>query len=398
MLASVTSPPPVATAAPSALPEEEQIATAGGVAAVASAVGGGGGAATRLVMATLGCHKEGDAPVELPFALHPTQIKVAGSSSAGAVAGNALVAVGFAVVCAAVLFAFRSCGAACSSAFASLDAQGFLRLPSAPFFVFQLLYQGTTYGAMNLVLHPPSAVLWATGSVALVLCVVLPVLVFSTVTKNVPGRARYMREQRPRSWAMTWLLGPGEWVSLREDCHWVNRYATAVRMYGQEFAWFSLIDFAGSFALSALSAVDATTLVSCGHVKMSAALVFLIMLVVEARLWPHARMRDSAMDFVGLGLQMSAMVLMGLGYYSGARDSTDSWMFATAGILLTAAVGFVLLKLACDVIAEAYIFLTNRRVNMQQAAFDMFNEEAFVAVDGSFSDRPVSEGLGSPSN
>ena len=373
-LASRTSPPfqRRPSRAPPALPAEEQITDAGGVAAVASVVGGGGGAATRLIMATRGCYKEGEAPVGLPFALNPTKIEVAGSSGAGAVVGNTFVTVLFAGVCTMALFMAQSCGDG-SGAFASLDAQGLLRLPSAPFFVFQLLYQGTTYGAMTLVLNPPSAVLWCIGLVAVVLCAVLPVVLFFSVTKNVPVRARYMRG-RQRRWLVTWLLGPGEWVSLREDCHWVNRYATAVRMYQQNVAWFMIIDFAGSFALSALSAVDATELVSCGHVKMSAALVFLIMLVVEARLWPHARMRDSVMDFVGLGLQMSAMVLMGLGYYSGARDSTDSWTFATAGILLTGAVALVLLKAACDVVAEVYIFLTKRRVNMQRVAFEMFRD------------------------
>eukprot|EP00754_Rhynchopus_humris_P026555 Rhum_TRINITY_DN15027_c0_g1::Rhum_TRINITY_DN15027_c0_g1_i1::g.133961::m.133961 len=241
-----TAAPTSRTAAPPALPAEEQIAAAGGVAAAASVVGGGGGAATRLIMATRGCYKEGEAPVGLPFALHPTQIEVAGSSSAGAVVGNTFVTVLFVGVCTMGLFMFQSCGVG-SGAFASLDAQGLLRLPSAPFFVFQLLYQGTTYGAMTLVFQPPSAVLWCIGLAAVVLCAVLPVVFFFAVTRNVPARARYMRENRPRNWLTAWLLGPGEWVSLRADCHWVNRYATAVRLYRQDVAWFMIIDFAGSF-------------------------------------------------------------------------------------------------------------------------------------------------------
>ena len=359
-----------ATTPPPALPEVEEIATAGGIAAVGSALGGGGGAATRLVIASLGCHKEGEPPPSVPLALHPTQIQVMGSDSAGAVVGNTLIAVGFGCVCAVALLILQRFGRSmCPGLFTSLDTQGFLRLPSAPFFVFQLLYQGTTYGAMNLVLHPPSVGLCIAGLVSLLLCIVLPLLVFWTVTSNVPRSAQYMHDTRPLGAWMTILIGPGEWVSLHEDCHWVNRYATAVRMYRQELAWFSIIEFAGSFALSALSAVNATTLVSCGHVKISAALVFLIMLVVEARLWPHARMRDSAMDFVGLGLQMSAMVLMGAGYYSGARDASDSWTFAVAGYILLLAVALVLLKVALDVIAELYILLTGRRAALQQRAF-----------------------------
>ena len=359
-----------ATTPPPALPEVEQIATAGGIAAVGSALGGGGGAATRLVIASLGCHKEGEPPPSVPLALHPTQIQVMGSDSAGAVVGNTLIAVGFGCVCAVALLILQRFGRSmCPGLFTSLDTQGFLRLPSAPFFVFQLLYQGTTYGAMNLVLHPPSVGLCIAGLVSLLLCIVLPLLVFWTVTSNVPRSAQYMHDTRPLGAWMTILIGPGEWVSLHEDCHWVNRYATAVRMYRQELAWFSIIEFAGSFALSALSAVDATTLVSCGHVKISAALVFLIMLVVEARLWPHARMRDSAMDFVGLGLQMSAMVLMGAGYYSGARDASDSWTFSGAGYILLLAVALVLLKVALDVISELYILLTGRRAALQQRAF-----------------------------
>ena len=397
-VATADTPVPESGGSPPALPEVEQIATAGGIAAVGSALGGGGGAATRLVIASLGCHKEGEPPPSVPLALHPTQIQVMGSDSAGAVVGNTLIAVGFGCVCAVALLILQRFGRSmCPGLFTSLDTQGFLRLPSAPFFVFQLLYQGTTYGAMNLVLHPPSVGLCIAGFVSLLLCIVLPLLVFWTVTSNVPRSAQYMHDTRPLGAWMTILIGPGEWVSLHEDCHWVNRYATAVRMYRQELAWFSIIEFAGSFALSALSAVNATTLVSCGHVKISAALVFLIMLVVEARLWPHARMRDSAMDFVGLGLQMSAMVLMGAGYYSGARDASDSWTFATAGIVLVAAIAVVLLKLVLDATSELYIFCTNRRELLQEEAFRMFQEGRSLAAFGKTASmsscRPTKESL-----
>eukprot|EP00754_Rhynchopus_humris_P031162 Rhum_TRINITY_DN15320_c5_g2::Rhum_TRINITY_DN15320_c5_g2_i1::g.151136::m.151136 len=66
---------------------------------------------------------------------------------------------------------------------------------------------------------------------------------------------------------------------------------------------------------------------------------------------------------------MSAMVLMGAGYYSGARDASDSWMFAGAGYVLLLAVAVVLLKVALDVVSELYVLLTGRRAALQQRAF-----------------------------
>ena len=389
------APPTPTTAAPTpqpeaaALPEVEAktIEAATGTVAALSVVGGGAGGATRLAMASLGCFEDGSQPPKLPFALHPTQWEIAGSAAAGAVAGNTAIALGFGLVMAVALGAALKWGALLfPRLLEGLDTQGLLRFPSAPFFVFQLLYQGTTYASMSLVIHPPNGYLHFVGFVSFVLCIVIPILVFHAVVRNVPSSARYMVDPRPLPCYLGWLVGPGEWVSLHRQTHWVNRYATAVRTYRQQVAWFAFIEFSASFALSALSAVQATSLVQCGHVKVTTAIVFAVMLVLEAWLWPHARMRDSAADFVGLGLQVVAMMFMGVGYYTGHRNADESWLFASGGMLLMAATCVLLLKMVCDLVAGAYVVCGGRRTRLQALAFDMFDKETPLVEENESAD------------
>eukprot|EP01064_Diplonema_japonicum_P003310 TRINITY_DN1214_c0_g3_i1.p1 TRINITY_DN1214_c0_g3~~TRINITY_DN1214_c0_g3_i1.p1 ORF type:complete len:623 (+),score=121.11 TRINITY_DN1214_c0_g3_i1:811-2679(+) len=349
---------------------EKTIGSVGGVAAGAAAAGVGpsAGAATRLVAAGAQCEIAGEAKKDKPWALHPTGLVVEGSEAAGMVLGNVAIMVGFTVLC-YVLVQGASHGGArvMPGVFEGLDAQGWMRFPSAPLFLFQMFYQGTSLGGMQLVLHPPSAGAFVLGVLAMGFCLGVPLWVWNTVQRDIPTKARYVADKQTKLMVVKLLVGPGEWVSVDRENHWVNRYASVVRTYREDVAWYSVLEFAASFALAGLQAVSVENLTQCGHVKLMSAIIFLILMVVEGALWPHARYRDAATDVVLLGMQLTAMLLMAAAYYEGDRGH---WTMMLASRLLFLAVIVILIKVAVDVATEIYIIIKKRRARLQEPFFE----------------------------
>ena len=348
----------------------EKTIDAGGVVVGAVSFASGSAAGlltTRLVMVTVGCHLDGEV-VELPVSLHPTQLKIMGSSSAGVVAGNTAIAVGVSLVSSVFLSVFQRFAARYPGIVTEKDRQGLLRLPAIPYLVFQLLYQGTAFGAMNLVMQPPNTYLMLMGVAAVLACVALPCLLFASVGRNVPRHAAYMVDDRPTALWVRFLCGNGQWVSLRSELHWVRRFGTAVRLYRQELVWFSIIEFAASFALSCMMAINAASLEACGHVKFCSALVFLSLVMLEARLRPHARTRDTFVDVFCLTMEMCACGLMAAGYYDGHRID-DGWQMNWAALLLVAAAGLLIARAVVDVVAILYLKCSGRQDYLQMVAF-----------------------------
>eukprot|EP01064_Diplonema_japonicum_P036469 TRINITY_DN818_c2_g1_i1.p1 TRINITY_DN818_c2_g1~~TRINITY_DN818_c2_g1_i1.p1 ORF type:complete len:1036 (+),score=236.40 TRINITY_DN818_c2_g1_i1:81-3188(+) len=364
--APATMPPltPVpATAAPDAPTREGEINTVGSMAAAGSALaaGAGAGAATRLVVVSMGCHIDGKQ--KLPRALHPTQMEVWGSESLGIVVGNFAITLGFTALC-YLLVQIASLGGAVifPKLFEGLDTQGWMRFPSAPLFVFLLFYQGTTLGSINLIIHPPGVAGLVVGICSMAMCMMVPVGVFMAVRRGVPYHAVYMLEKGCTG-AKRMLIGEGEWVNTKKSCFWVQRWTSMVRVYREEVAWYAVVEFAGSLAISAMQAAETEDYVGCGHKKLFTSAVFAIMLVCEALIWPHARQRDSAVDFVMLGLQAASLGLAGCGYYAGDLKHPT---FTIASNLMLGAVFILLGKVVLDLISEVYILCDGRRTRLQE--------------------------------
>ena len=349
---------------------ERVIEAGGATVAVAAAISGGAGGATRLAIATIGCHLEGEAQKRLPLIMHPTQLTILDSHTVGAVVGNTLVIVGFGILCTAVLTVLRAMpNDTLFRIFKVVDAQGFLRLPAAPFFVFKLLYQGTSYAALSILVNESRPGVLLIGIVSTAACVVVPVLVLQKVRIGVPMYARYEVDPTTKGRLKRWLIGPGEWVSLYRTREWANRYSTVVREYRQEYAWFGTVEFGLAFVLSALMAVKATNLVLCGHLKLVMCGVFVLIMLGEAVMWPHAHAADSLLDFVASGIEAGAMMLMGIDYYEGHWPADETSVFRSAEYLMLAAAVVVILRLASCIVAELYIICSGRRDRLEEAAY-----------------------------
>ena len=342
----------------------EELDQAAGGAVIAGVVGAGAaGAATQLVVVSGWCRTAGHHD-RLPVTLNPTGLVIGGHPAAGMIVGNVTITLGFLMLCSIVLCVVKSVSPSnvAEKVEESMDAQGVLRFPSAPLFVFQLTFQGTTLGGMVLVLSPPETWAFALGACTLLASMLVPLFVFARVARDIPKRAVYLRDAEVTP-PMRLLIGQGEWVNREKDADWVHRYSSVVRTYRQPMAWYALIEFAGSFTLAAIHAVKTESLVACGHAKVASAMVFLILLVLEATLWPHARFRDSFADFVALGAQFSAMLAMANGYYRGENGS--AWTFSVANHMLAAAVAVIFTKALLDIISELYILFSGRRRRLQ---------------------------------
>ena len=392
--APTVSPPP-STVHNSSLAAEEILTrvdrhtallqTGSTVAGLASLGGGSSGSALRMVVAAKACehtqrldHRHGG----LPFLLHPTQIVISGSTSIGMVLGNLGICAAFTLLCVGVVAAVdRVAGAGWTDCFERLDAQGAFRTPSAPLFVFQFLYQGTTMGLMRLLFTSPVQGSVALGVGAMAICLVVPCSVFFAVQRGVPAKAVWRRDKAAAGTLLPlrFLLGDGEWVSTRPDRMWVRRYASAVRTWRQETAWFCLMEYAMCLAVSGLHAVKPSSVSACRYVKFASALVFFMEFLVHATVCPHARLRDTAFSIVVTGGQTSAMVAMGVGFL---QMNPSSFAFDLADMLLAGVVSLMMAQAALDVAAQIVLCVSGRRKRLED---EELTERRLKNLPGSYS-------------
>ncbi|KAJ9455300.1 hypothetical protein DIPPA_33505 [Diplonema papillatum] len=327
-----------------------------------------GGAASRLLLITAGCNVRG-ADDKLPRVFHPTGLFFGGSRALWVVLGNFGLLAASAALCFLLLqFAQAAGQRAFPTLFEGLDTQGFVRIPSAPLMVFTFLYQGTTYGAVMLLMEPPDPVGFCVGFAAFVFCSAVPVGIAFRVQRAVPAKAVYLRDSVYKGRVWSFLIGPGEWVSVRRANHWVNRYASVVRTYRQETVLFSLIEYGSMFSLAAVSAARVEGPFACGHVKLFSGFVFLVQLVAEAALLPHERGRNNVFDFVFLACQAAGLLCMAAGFYLG---DVHHWSHRAAEVFFWTAWGTLAVRVLCDLLTELFVLVKGRRDRLQNKAFGL---------------------------
>ena len=345
---------------PGTLSSKETVQVGATVVAAASvAAGANAGSAMRLVLLTADCSGH------VPSAFNPIGLKIHGSETAGAVIADLAITLGFGLLCFLMLqVAMRGGAKVMPKFFEGLDTQGFLRLPSAPLFLFQFFYQGMTLAGMDLMLQPQEgAVDEIIGACCILLCIATPIWVYRQIKKGVPQEAIYARASGRTNPLLRLLIGSGEWVNTTQDQMWVQRYSSVTRTYRQETAWFVGIEFAASFALSAAKSAHTSSLIGCGHVKLANGVIFVILLLLESFLWPHARQRDSVLDVVGLGIQAAAMFFMATAFYN---EDAEYWTMGVASSLLLVAMCMLMGRTILDVLTELYLLYSGRRKNLQE--------------------------------
>ncbi|KAJ9467347.1 hypothetical protein DIPPA_08462 [Diplonema papillatum] len=344
--------------------------TAATIGAAATLSASSGSSVARMVLVIQSCASaSAGGEVNLPFALHPLQVRMFGSHWVGAALGN----VGVCLTCLLVNYALarllRSCGPRlCPSLFTpATDFHGLLRFPSNALFAYQILYQGIALSAVLLVVHPRGVFDFVLGVSTLLTALLVPLAVVSASAGAVPDRAEYVVDPQRTGYLAKMMLGSGEWVSTARGDLWAHRYAAVLRPFRRETRGYFVVECAASLGLACVESAAPAGPTGCGHVKLLSSLVFWGLLLAEYGVWPRSRPRDAAMNMVLHGVQGVGLALMASALYS---NDEGAWMGNTAGSLFETAFVLAVAKGAVDLCCEAYGAFTGRRRALQQESFD----------------------------
>ena len=338
--------------------------TLASLALLGSAQGGAG--AMKLVIVSIPCLYGENSAKQFPLVLNLMGMSLDGSESLGALAGNTALMLGCVFLSLLLLQLAKTCGKHffTTSSLANLDTQGFLRLPSAPLLLFQLLYQSIAYSAMNLSLqprHPHEAVV---GVVAVLLCLCVPVLTLRKVVSGMKaGFGVYATAKERTSTALVFAIGKGEWVNTNATQLFVQRYSSVMRTFARRTYWFFILEYAASFTICAIHSVEPDFIFGCGHMKAFSALILFAMMLLEATLSPHCRFRDSVVGILLNGLLCCATILMAVAYY---HEDNEYWTLDAATYTFDVAVVVLMIKVAADLATELYLYCSERRTIIQE--------------------------------
>ena len=306
----------------------------------------------------------------LPWTLHPLRIEIGGSVWAGAVVGNVLLFVGGGILSCGVLFAARRLLKCLPKSVTEgvLDTQGLLRMPSNNIFLFLVLYQGTSLAALRMVVASSQPFYIPVGAAGILLCVVAPVLIHRKVRDAVPSLARYRLDDRRRRGWVRFLIGGGEWVSMREECWWSLRYTCAMRSYKQRYAWWLSVETAMMFLLSVASSVARSTLGICCGMELAVTLLLASGALAVVIVRPHHRARDNVLSTLIYLAQTLSAAFVAVAYCGGGA-ATTSWMFRVSDASLSAATAMIVLRAVLEIGSEVYVLASGRRDRLQAMEF-----------------------------
>ena len=340
-------------------------------AAVGTIVSSGAAAQASMLALMVGNSCDGS-DRELPWILSPLQLTVAGSKYIGTVVGNLIL------VSATALLFFVAAFVASKLFDAFLktrtrDKFGLVRTPAAPILIFFILYQGTVFSSLHLLVYPSQVWSLVLGVLSTAVCIGIPLVIAVRLRKGVPRHAVYLRDplhdERP---ILTFLIGEGEWVSCCEELIWVERWYSVLRPYRESRVGFVVVDFGGMLLLASSMTARTSTAAACGTVRLLAGLVNTMLFVYAVIAWPHCRTRDNYVNCAILLLQSLASYCLAVGFFSGDPSNHG---FLVADILFFTVIAFLLIKISLDLITEVYILFTGRRARLQRYAWGMRHQD-----------------------
>ncbi|KAJ9466569.1 hypothetical protein DIPPA_21029 [Diplonema papillatum] len=344
---------------------------AGSVNVVAGAVGmltlASPHAALRISLVTRACTRHlgkarGEEEDAYPVAMHPIQATIGGSQDLGAVVYNSLIAFGLYLVFVVVVTVVKHLDLLPATA---RDPNGYCSYPSVPLFVWQFLYLGITFGAARLVFSPEFPQSEYVGGIVLLVCASLPLLIFRWVTSGVPTHAVYEPAVDPEEAgksgggeprALVWLVGPGEWVSRREEYDWVNRYGSLVRNARPGCAWYAAVECLTSLALACVLATDPSDPAGCGHVRLACSAVFCGRFALDAAVRPFAKKLHTVAEPCLHAVQAAGLALLAAAFYADSQGA-----FSAGDAVMTAAGALLIAKTVSEGVGEIVVLVRGRR-------------------------------------
>ncbi|KAJ9466567.1 hypothetical protein DIPPA_21058 [Diplonema papillatum] len=336
-------------------------------------------AALRISLLTRACMGKGitQTDEEYPLTLHPVQAPVRGSHDLGAVVFNSVIAF---VVYLLFLIAVPLSIHLDLLPSATRDPDGFLRFPSIPLFIWQFLYLGTAFGAARLIFRPSFEDAEYIGGTVLLICMGLPLLISRWVRSGVPAHAVYepvvdpcgaskKGTSEPR--ALTWLLGPGEWVSRSEYYDWERRYGSLTRSLRPGRAWYASVECLTSLLLAVILAIEPSDMAGCGHIRMACAGVFFTRILLDSHLAPFVKQFQAVTEVAMHAIQGVGLVIMAIAFYA---DSHPVFLVGDT-VLLVASVALIV-KMVLEGAGEGFVLCMGRREKLRARVFEREREAA----------------------
>eukprot|EP01062_Namystynia_karyoxenos_P005918 TRINITY_DN12058_c0_g1_i1.p1 TRINITY_DN12058_c0_g1~~TRINITY_DN12058_c0_g1_i1.p1 ORF type:complete len:1179 (+),score=40.30 TRINITY_DN12058_c0_g1_i1:69-3605(+) len=387
-----------------ALPDERAEA-----AAVALGfIGGGAASMGNLALADTVCHTTGTLR-DLGRALHPTGLVVGGNMYFGCLAGAALIVCGATVLSYTALELLRQVDEDGDGILGrdelqksflkhipvlrdseNIDLAALVRHPNTILVATLCIYQGASFAALRLLIahqdetgkEVPAWERVVGGAFAACLAA-LPLWFYrsvhhglmSLVRSDLPGggpqrraRVRPWDDPKPPRWVQWVLLSPdGDWVSCVRSKHWINSWDVAVRPFKASCAAPAMAAEMGAmWLLSLVNAFATRSLQACGTVRLAAAMVHILHLLLNVRLRPYRCVRDYAARCVTQALLASALIMLAIGFYQ-ADEGDAGWgsgNSARSGKLKAPAV-VLLLQMVLRMIAEVVLLAKGWRANSQ---------------------------------
>eukprot|EP00756_Hemistasia_phaeocysticola_P001251 Hpha_TRINITY_DN10888_c0_g1::TRINITY_DN10888_c0_g1_i1::g.23061::m.23061 len=396
------SPSAHPTAPPSPAPTHTPSTSAPTVEEVQTVLGFGAGAAVSTGSLTVGAlvpasvgplamafNTECDAEAQLSVVLHPTGLRVGGSNFLGCIVGGILLCMGAAAVCGLIMVLLRGAFPENHGMFTKaevsqtwmryvpvlrdsdyVDVAAVASFPNLVLVVFCVIYQGVCFAAFLAVFQPDTDAFYLppSGAFVVIATAIVPFSVWWRIRLSLyphcvpPARVRPWDLPVPGWWTQTLLLGrTGDWVSRRREDHWVRRWQGVCRAYNAENAsMWAPVELGSMWLLGLLSALNASSLSACGHVRVGMAAVHALRMGYVLYYRPYRCGRETVGSVVFSVLLITALGFAAARYYSGAKTAKEQ------GVLLSLAsaliLGFALMKAA----GEAVLLFQGHRARSQR--------------------------------
>eukprot|EP01065_Artemidia_motanka_P045157 TRINITY_DN6571_c0_g1_i1.p1 TRINITY_DN6571_c0_g1~~TRINITY_DN6571_c0_g1_i1.p1 ORF type:complete len:1237 (+),score=135.80 TRINITY_DN6571_c0_g1_i1:106-3816(+) len=387
---------------------EQTQAIAGGVAAASAVLGAGsaGPAQNLLMITSMGCKDEN---ADVPPTMHPLGISIDNNECIGAFVGNLAVLVcGVAVVHFLSALILREVASMVripvvipaawftgNKQWTVRQAQGVLRFPAFPLFMYMFCYQGNAWCAFKVLFKADSPVHVIAAAIVLIILLAAPGLLGWMLHRATPDRMLFRTDRQPESKCLRWLVGPGEWVSVDREWPESWRYSLQVWTYTARCCYFIFAEFLFQF-LSGMAAAIPTggNYTTCGHVRVLLLTFTCSFVAVEIIMQPHSRPRDNWFDSVRMIVTSVGFAFEAAGYYRQGAGHDSQALLSVGQACMSAALLVILLKVVLDGLAGLWSAVRGRRNRMQAEVWEQklsspqrlpFQEdESFIAGDHSW--------------
>eukprot|EP01062_Namystynia_karyoxenos_P013905 TRINITY_DN1499_c0_g1_i2.p1 TRINITY_DN1499_c0_g1~~TRINITY_DN1499_c0_g1_i2.p1 ORF type:complete len:1787 (+),score=222.01 TRINITY_DN1499_c0_g1_i2:70-5430(+) len=381
---SPTTPPSIQpsqapTAPPQPAPTVSPTAAVDGADAVAgttAAIGAGVSVATvnaaavaqagRLVLLASGCTAGDISQEDVPFAMHPTQLRISGvplPQHTGCVLMTAVFVV--------VISGLQCGGAVLLSRIKKITlstAQGALRCPTGSVIIAVLTMQGAAFcGARMIKLSSGDAASVGLGAVAVLGALLLPTVVLRF--GSLGSRDAVFKLDRTTQGLAKWWLGAGEWLSL-DDSWAVERFGGSFRAALPELHAVLAVDVLVSVGAMLSAGFGGGSCGACavGRIAdVALCLVFVTWLVLKR---PYVRPVHLPLTVAGQVLLAAGAALLAVGFLSPECEQGTTGKLpghAVAGILLTISGVFAMILAVLNAGAALRVMQLKRRPQLLEA-------------------------------